>query len=396
MIRALFIILFLCWCHIANSQVISYGLLYDNSNVTHHLSSIDMISDNLNIIYNPNNVGIIVNETSVINTSNNHYLFEGRRPGTTEDHYFAIDINTGLMDSDTLAPDDIRMLQIHPTTNIVYGLWFNSSTGTHHLCSVDMYTGQKTVIDNSNDVGIVTGGTAVINPLTNTYDFEARYPSSGVDRYFSIDLTTGNHVNDTIAPDDIRMLQIHPTTNIVYGLWYTGNQHHLVSLDMLTGQKTVINTSNNIGTVTYQTAIIDPNINSYLFKGNYSSSTVDRYFSLNLSSGNIMSDTLATDDIRALKYYVPTTGINNSVSEISYFISPNPCNENCKIEINNLNGCNYEFKMYDCLGRQVRSISNIENYIIQIKRGNLTSGIYSFMLAGSDGSIGWGKLLIND
>jgi len=274
-----------------------------------------------------------------------------------------------------------------------YGLWYNNIY--HNLAEVNILSGQMNLINNSNNIEIIYSETAFINPDTNQYIFKGRYQSSNIDRYFALDINTGSILSDTPASDDIRMLQFHPLTDSVFGLWYnsTNNTHYLANVDILTGQMTVISNSSNIGIVYSETAFINPNTNQYIFKGRYQSSNVDRYFALDINTGSILSDTIASDDIRMLKFYFSNTNSIKKNNAIKYNIFPNPFIQTTSIKIKNLDYKEYSLYVYDYQGKLIQHLSNVNSSKIEINGNNLNSGIYFFKLLLPDSKMITGKII---
>jgi len=356
-----------------------------------------MLTGQMTLHQTANDVGSIVSETAVINPVTNQYLFRGSYPASGGNRYFAIDIATGTLVNDTIAPDAIRMLQIHPTTHVVYGLWYNSANTTHHLASVNMLTGQMTLLDTLNNVGSVVSETAVINPVTNQYLFRGTHTSPGTNRYFAIDIATGNLVSDTIAVGNVKMLQIHPTTNVVYGLWYNSNNstHHLASVNMLTGHLTILDTANNVGSIVSETAVINPVTNQYLFRGSHLTSGGNRYLAMDIATKTLINDTLAPDNIRMLKYFTPLTSGIETRKNSANKIYPNPFNQYTTIDFENPKNEDCTFILYDIQGRIVKTITHIYADKIIIERNNLDAGLYFFQLRTESQIITTGKLTID-
>jgi len=365
------------------SQTTSCGMWYDNSE-TYHFASVNMTTGQ--IIFNNTlpSIQVIVSGTSVVDPLTNQYILKANYPPS---RYITIDIPTGAIVNDTLAPDDIRMLKIHPTTGMVYGLWYDDSS-TYHFASVNTLTGQKTVLDTLNDVSVIVSETAVLNPLTNQYIFKGNYPPS---RYYTIDIATGVIVNDTLAPDDIRMLQIHPTTGMVYGLWYDDSStYHFASVNTLTGQKTVLDTLNDVSVIVSETAVLNPLTNQYIFKGNYPPS---RYYTIDIATGAIVNNTIAQDDIRMLELCSQQTSIIETETISNCKIYPNPFCQTAILQCDNLTNDNYSLTIYNTQGQLVRTITNISKDRVEIDRQDLTAGFYFFRLQ-SDRQIATGILII--
>ena len=76
-------------------------------------------------------------------------------------------------------------------------------------------------------------------------------------------------------------------------------------------------------------------------------------------------------------------------------IYPNPFNSFAILDINaNLILKNAEFRIYDILGNLVITIFDINSGETKIEKGNLSSGIYTYLLSDENGLISKGKMLI--
>lgn len=89
-------------------------------------------------------------------------------------------------------------------------------------------------------------------------------------------------------------------------------------------------------------------------------------------------------------------GVNNMYIENNNFnISPNPFNNEAKINIESINNeKNISIIIYDVTGRQVLIIKNISSDNI-IKRKNLTNGIYTYKIISDKYYYGSGKFILN-
>lgn len=95
--------------------------------------------------------------------------------------------------------------------------------------------------------------------------------------------------------------------------------------------------------------------------------------------------------------YIPQliTGIGNYENTIVPIRNyPNPFNDFTTIEFNNKIGEIYTLKLFNVLGENVRTISNIFTNKIILKRGNLKSGVYFFQLISPSKQIRVGKLIV--
>lgn len=91
-----------------------------------------------------------------------------------------------------------------------------------------------------------------------------------------------------------------------------------------------------------------------------------------------------------------TVGLEKA-SETDFNIYPNPFYKTATLEISSKDVIsNFELKIFDVLGQEVKAITDINEPMITIDRGELISGIYYYRLTDSKGIAGSGKLIITD
>lgn len=89
-----------------------------------------------------------------------------------------------------------------------------------------------------------------------------------------------------------------------------------------------------------------------------------------------------------------TTRIQPVISNPSTIsISPNPFSSSATIHIYHLGSENYDFKMYDILGNEVLK-SKIINDKSEIQKGNLSDGVYFYLLQSDREVLATGKIVI--
>ena len=268
-------------------------------------------------------------------------------------------------------------------------MWYDNSS-IFNFSSVNMSTGQIIFNYQLPSIQIIVSGTSMINSQTNQYILKANFPY----RYFTINIPTSSIANNVLAPDDIRMLQMNPTTNIAYGLWYNSfSTFHLVSINTMTGIKTVLDTLNNVQAIVSETAVINPLTNQYVFKGTHPSSANGRYFTIDIATGAVVNDTIAPDDIRMLEISSTITSVNETKKVSNFNIYPNPFHQSSIIDFENPKNETCTLTIYDSQGKLVRTINNINSDKVEIERKDLVSGLYFFQLRSDRQIIATGKLV---
>ncbi len=99
------------------------------------------------------------------------------------------------------------------------------------------------------------------------------------------------------------------------------------------------------------------------------------------------------DAYKALQCAQATIDINEThlfTQELKVF--PNPVNETAFFSFNAASHTTHEIILYDVFGKEVKRISAQSN-LIELKKGELSSGLYLFKSTSSDGSVNSGKLI---
>ncbi len=91
---------------------------------------------------------------------------------------------------------------------------------------------------------------------------------------------------------------------------------------------------------------------------------------------------------------VPTSVTNIYTDSIESSFFPNPFNDFTQLKLNRILGKG-SLIIYDHIGKKIRIIDNITNEVL-IKRENLKSGIYYFILLDDNKTIDKGNLIITD
>jgi hypothetical protein len=97
--------------------------------------------------------------------------------------------------------------------------------------------------------------------------------------------------------------------------------------------------------------------------------------------------------------YSTPSNINSAVPEINFLKTnayPNPFSNSTKLEVEESRTINFPLKLslYNLLGKEVRSISEITSNEIEIQKQNLSAGTYIYKLSGKSGNYQSGLLVI--
>jgi hypothetical protein len=105
------------------------------------------------------------------------------------------------------------------------------------------------------------------------------------------------------------------------------------------------------------------------------------------------NDTLKYDNPIYSTCYFTQVGIEETSDKINIKLYPNPFNNFSTIELQRLKE-NWSWTLYNSIGQKVQHIDNITNTRLTIKKGNLSSGIYFYLVKVYDSRTAHGKLII--
>ncbi len=115
-----------------------------------------------------------------------------------------------------------------------------------------------------------------------------------------------------------------------------------------------------------------------------------------LGSTTTLIDQGSTSDMYLVKIdsVGNTSGIIGPPEDVSLTICPNPFFETTYIKFEQPPGVPYTLVLYDAIGKQIREESGEVFDVIEIRRGNLTAGLYFFKLFSGSTVIGKGKMIV--
>jgi len=334
-------------------------------------------------------------ESSFFNPLTNQYVINSDE---LVNKYYTIDAETGSVVNITAASSEIYMPRIDPYTGLVYAI---GSVGSDiQLVRINTTTG---VVDASFVLpGIDQTGNAIpgIYDATNKhYILKAHSLSdpSNIDRYFIIDVLSGNIISSTQTSQHVDCFRIHPETGVIYGIWNDGGLYHFVSVDPWTAIVTIINTFDDFYPVSevYDDAIVlDPINETYIFagEGNFE----DYYFTLNLADGSIESVAGGSTFAVHLQHIYSYSEIDQSeIKSQDISIYPNPMMNSATVF--SADGFKDATLTISTLsGQIVRTINNLDGQTMSIERDDLAAGIYIISIKEDNATLWISKIVINN
>jgi len=178
-----------------------YAVHWDNSAMTEFFVSIDPTTGVHTIISTISGVTAIANST--YDYINGNYILDAI-DNTSNRRLYTIQATTGTILSNPTFPnvgatnDNISEVQFDNTTGLAYGLYYDNSANQMSFCSVDLLTGNHTLIST------LPGSTFYAFPNYVTYDhINGRYffRSGSNDKLYTIDVTDGSVIAAIDFPD---------------------------------------------------------------------------------------------------------------------------------------------------------------------------------------------------
>jgi hypothetical protein len=341
------------------------------------------------------------------------YIFQGGM--INPDTLFSIDVNNDSIISNPSFPDNVEQFVFDNSTATLYGLYYDTSISQYFLDTINTTTGAHAHVSTNSiaNMGICQG--------FYTFDeINHKYLISSANNILSINASTGIVIIDTalsLLPGEVFVcasLSFDNSTGILYGLLWDQsitNKYFLVSIDPSTGVVTKIGSG---------TALLEQGGSSAIDKANqqylylYSSPTLGGFViaTIDITTGNVLYNALvenytANDNFYSLEYdnirgklysihwetnkpvNVETKNIGNIAS-----VYPNPFNQNATLAFENSKNEKCSLSIYNSIGQLTHTINNIMSDKVEIKRNNLTNGLYFYQLCTDEKIISTGKFTI--
>jgi hypothetical protein len=370
-----------------NAQTISCGLWVDGT-TPFQFVRVNM-TDGTTVFNNPLPVlQSSAYETSFINPITGQYVIMANTP----QRYYTIDINSGTVVNDVLAPDNVQAHKINPLTGTVYGLLFNGTT--FDFVTVNTTTAAVTTVATLPGLDQYYGESAAFNDATNQYFFIGHYTADppSTFRCFLVDATTGTIVSDAVAPDNLMAIQMDTDNNTLYALWFNGVAFEFNEVDPLTGVKTSLATLAGVDGLVLESTVFNPASDHYVFKG--ASGVANKYFTVDVTTGAIVTDVVEAEEILHLEFYVDSGSLSAGEikNDITFSVYPNPSGSAVLLTSNdNFTGARVE--LYTAAGELIFSEDEICGNTYELKRNGLPAGLY-FMNVVENGTVKFSDKLV--
>jgi hypothetical protein len=196
-------------------------------------------------------------------------------------------------------------------TGSFLGLWFDGPApsglypppvGTECLVSLDPFTGLKTIIDSIPNVKFISVNSQGIDQINARYTFLGYEGFGGLSYYYTLDFHTGALISKTQTTDTINQIKYDPQDAKYYGLWAAGaDNEYFVSLDPITGVKTIINSVPNVR-FAWNGPVIDQNNSRYFLFGKEGFTAPPFLYTIDIRSGLLLAKIQATETIDEIEF----------------------------------------------------------------------------------------------
>ena len=343
-------------------------------------------------------VNFIYDGTSTFDKNNHRYFFEGRDFGGNV-HLYTINAISGSISSQPIISPQTGGFCYDDSSNILYGLYINSSLGQTYLDSFDPVTASSNIVDTLPDNGI-SAGTVFFDNVTHTYVLLS------ANSFYSINVIN-KKITMTPAPARLGQLQFDNVSGVPYGLITLSSLAKMifVSLNISNGTYTTLDTLPMFGYSSDQTSFNELG-NFYTFCNN------NHLYSISASTDNVVSSPVfpvgmpppqnvielqydnSNGVLYALHWGPGITGIESiSNRNNSFEIFPNPTSCSSVIRLNK-QYTKVDISLYNSLGQTVSTFKKEYVEDIEISNEMLSPGIYFISVTADNRYIGTKKLVI--
>lgn len=246
-------------------------------------------------------VGIIPNVNSVnlgsstFDQRNNRYIFRGKEVGSGASNLYSVNVNDASLVSNPELTESVIEWEYDLKNSKLYGLKFiqteqlydttfydagNGSIdtlimpiglpeGNEYLVSLDLNTGENTIIGFIDGVTLVSVNTSTFNSNGGTYIFIGK-DTSNVKKLYSIDVATGDIISSPqFTTNNYFELEYNNVSNKLYTIQNGNGNLKYGELDINTANFTLLNDLNFLsgGGVAIGNTVMDQNTGYYIFTG---------------------------------------------------------------------------------------------------------------------------------
>lgn len=304
-----------------------------------------------------------------------------------------VDLNTGTLISSTTLNGSVGYMQFNMPDTSIYCLSNQTpSVSAVFLARLNPSTGVLSYISPNSLASSINGSSgSALDPINRKYYFV----SNG--NIISVDLQSGLTINTAPLSRAIDQIVFNCTDTTIYGLTNpTTSTVSLVSLakvSPLTGSVTIISSSSIATSMNYSSFSAIDYINQ-----NYCFVSLNNFISLDLHSGGVVSNN-SLSKIPLLIASSPLCNIITDVEDIrksNYDVSifPNPIFDESEIVVKKSDGRSIRVVLNNSLGMVEEFDLKSSDGHLYIRKGKLSSGVYSLSVFLGEDLISKLKIII--
>lgn len=359
------------------TTILLTALFFLSKGQTEFLVTINPATGIHSIIDSLPGVNFILSDATAYDKNNKHFIFYGSDFFGSK-RLFCVDAISGHIISQPLFSLNVSEFQYDHSSNTLYALYSNSTTGQLSLVSLDISTGANVQVAVLPVNGFI-GGSTTFDEVN--HDFIFKHSGS----FYTINTVTGN-ITVTPATADYEQLQFDNNTGKLYGI-LTGTSIWIAEINSTTGTYVIVGTVATTGYVS--TSISYDELNHiYTFESSGHLYSVDVTTGTNVSSP-LFPGVVPPENVIELHYdhssgilyalhwgalkTAGTTDIEHS-EDVDFSISPNPFTSQTTLTFSN-EQTNTLIRISDILGNEIKSI-NFSGRQLVMDKAELRAGTY--------------------
>jgi hypothetical protein len=342
-------------------------------------------------------VSAVVLGSSTFDHTNRRFLFWGKDTSNAN-KLFNVDAPNGSLNSIASIADIPIEFQYDLQQAKLYGLKWDASTSTEYFVTIDIATGQDTIIASIPGVKAIVAAASTFNSNNGTYIFIG-LNQNNEQRLYQINASNGSVKASPLLSDRVIELEYDLTDNKLYGLYRESNQRalQLVEVDTQNASIQLVDSfptiSQRFDGVALGTSVYDQSTGTYIFRGVVGGN--DSLFIYETQTGRIVTSELTENVIEiecdnttfASRTYNPQTSLEGEmVSRVKLY--PNPAQGEVRVAgYREAIGALSRAYLIGMDARQWQLPFGEEAQSLSLSLAGIPPGHYVLMLQGEKGSL---------
>jgi len=288
-----------------------------------HLVQINPLTGQFTSIGIIPNVNAVNLGSSTFDHNNGRYIFRGREAGSTASNLYSVNVDDASLESNPTLTENVIEWEYDLRNSKLYGLKFIETgqlydtaivdlgygyidtvitpiglpEGNEYLVSLDLNTGENTIIGFIDGVTLVSLNSSTYNSNNGTYIFVGK-DTTNVVKLYSIDVATGNVIsNPEFTAYNYFELEYNNVTDKLYAVQSNSGNLKFGELDLNTANFTSLNELSFLsgGGVALGSTVMDQNTGLYIFTGVVSGNK--SIYAIETASGTLVNTSPITENI---------------------------------------------------------------------------------------------------